>query len=237
MKAFVLAGGEGTRLRPYTYTNPKPMLLVGGKPIVQYVLEHLKESGVKEAILTVGYLHEKISAYFRDGKKFGMKISYSIEKEALGTAGSILAAKERPNEPFFVVMGDAIMDFDLKSMAEMHKQSGAIATVALLKHKTKLHYGVAEIDGKYISAFQEKPELEHYINTGVYILSPEIFEHIKNKEDFAKNVFPRLLSAGKKICAFKVDDGVWVDIGRLEEYEKLKDGKEINRLLNLTEIK
>ncbi|MFH1786012.1 MAG: nucleotidyltransferase family protein [Candidatus Micrarchaeota archaeon] len=231
MRAFVLAGGEGTRLRPYTYSIPKPMLLVGGKPIVQYVLEHIKESGVTEATLAVGYLHEKIFDYFADGKKLGMKISYTIEEEALGTAGSILVAKNRPKEPFIVVMGDAIMDFDLKSMIEMHRKSGAIATVALLKHKTKVHYGVANITNGYITAFQEKPELEHYINTGVYVLSPEIFTFVKEKEDFAKDVFPRLLSNNQKICAFKVDQGVWVDIGRLEEYEKLKDGKEITRLL------
>ncbi len=232
MKAFVLAGGEGTRLRPHTYTTPKPMLLVGGKPIVQYVLEHLKASGVKEAILTVGYLHEKISDYFADGQKFGMKITYSVEKEALGTAGSVLAAKERPKEPFFVVMGDAIIDIDLKALADVHKKSGAIATVALLKHTTKIPYGVAKTKDGFIIEFQEKPELEHYINIGVYVLSPEIFDYIKAKEDFAKDVFPRLLSKGKKIAAFKVENGVWVDIGRLEEYEKLKDGKEIAKMLS-----
>ncbi|VVC03211.1 UTP--glucose-1-phosphate uridylyltransferase AglF [Candidatus Bilamarchaeum dharawalense] len=231
MKAFIIAGGEGTRLRPYTYTLPKPMLPVGGKPIIHYVLEHLKSSGVKEVVLAVGYLHEKISDYFSDGQKFGMKITYAVEKEALGTAGSILASKEHPKEPFFVVMGDAIMDLDLKALADAHKKSGAIATVALLKYKTKIPYGVANVNNGFIVQFQEKPELENYINIGIYVLSPEIFNFIKEKEDFAKDVFPRLLSKGKKIAAFKVEKGVWVDIGRLEEYEKLKDGKEIARML------
>ncbi|MFH1521154.1 MAG: nucleotidyltransferase family protein [Candidatus Micrarchaeota archaeon] len=231
MKAFIIAGGEGTRLRPHTYTTPKPMLLVGGKPILHYVLDHLKVNGINDVVLTVGYLHEKISEYFSNGQKFGMKIAYTIEKEALGTAGSILTT-ERPKEPFFVIMGDAIMNIDLKAMIDVHKKSGAIATVALLKHTTKIPYGVAQTKDGEIIAFQEKPELEHYINIGAYVLSPEIFDFINDKEDFAKDVFPRLLSKGKKICAYKIEKGVWVDIGRVEEYEKLKDGKEISKLLN-----
>lgn len=233
MKVYILAGGEGTRLRPYTYSTPKPMLLVGGKPILHYVLDHLKASGVKEVIMTVGYLHEKISDYFSDGRKFGMKISYAIEKDAMGTAGSVLAASDRPKETFIVVLGDAIMDIDIKAMVDAHKKSGAIATVALLKHITKIPYGVAQTKDGVITEFQEKPELEHYINIGMYVLSPEIFNFIKDKEDFAKDVFPRLLAKGKKIGGFKIEKGVWIDIGRLEEYEKLKDGKEISKLLRL----
>lgn len=235
MKVYILAGGEGTRLRPYTYTTPKPMLLVGGRPILHYVIEHLRANGFKDVVLTVGYLHEKISDYFSDGRKFGMKISYAVEKEAMGTAGSILAAADRPKEPFLVVMGDAIMNINLKKMVDAHKKSGAIATVALLKHITKIHYGVAKTKDESIISFQEKPELEHYINTGAYVLSPEIFNFINDKEDFAKDVFPRLLSKGKKICAYKLDNGVWMDMGRIEEYEKLKDGVKISKLLRICE--
>jgi NDP-sugar pyrophosphorylase family protein len=231
MKAFILCGGLGTRLRPYTYENPKPMLPIDGKPILQYVIEHLKDNGVDEMVLAIGYLYEKIVAYFGDGRDFKVKLKHAVEKEALGTAGAILASGVRPSEPFFVVMGDAITNIDLKAMASAHKKSGAIATVALLKHTTKIPYGVAKTKDGLITEFEEKPELEHYINTGIYVLSPEIFKYIHEKEDFAKDVFPRLLKRKEKIGAFKVDKGVWIDIGRLEEYEKLKDGKEIEKML------
>ncbi len=231
MKAFVLCGGLGTRLRPYTYDNPKPMLKIGGKPILQYVIEHLKTHSFDEIIITAGYLHEKISDYFGDGKKFGVKITYSIEKEAKNTAGSIYDYKGKVKEPFLVIMGDAITDINLKELAETHKKKGAIATVAVKHHVTKVHYGVANLTEEYIKSFEEKPEIEQYINIGIYMFSPKIFEFINEKEDFAKDVFPRLLKEKQKIAAFRMDEGVWVDIGRLDEYEKLKDGKEIRELL------
>lgn len=231
VKAVILCGGLGTRLRPYTYEVPKPMMRIGEKPILQYVIDHLKECGIADVILTSGYLHEKIQEYFKDGKKFGVKIQHSIEKEALNTAGSVLTVSGDLKEPFLVVMGDAITDVDLKGMMDSHKKSKAIATVALLKHKTKIHYGVAKIENGCVSEFQEKPELEHYINIGIYIFQPEIFKYIKEKEDFAKDVFPRLLKSGQKINAYKIEEGVWIDIGRKEEYEKLKDGEEIKKML------
>ena len=231
MKAFILCGGLGTRLRPYTYELPKPMLQIGGKPILQHVIEHLKENGIIDIVITAGYLHEKISDYFRDGKKFGVKMEYSIEKEALNTAGSIRDYAGKLNEPFIVLMGDAITNINLRKLVEMRKKTGAIATVVVMKHKTKVHYGVAETNNGFITGFQEKPELEHYINTGMYAFDPRIFEFIGEKEDFAKNVFPRLLEKGEKIAAFKVEEGVWMDIGRKEEYDKLKDGKEVKKML------
>lgn len=242
MKAYILCGGLGTRLRPYTFENPKPMLPIAGKPILQYVIEHLKENGITDLTLTTGYLYENFVAYFGDGRDFGVKIKHAVEKEALGTAGSVLVAAERrpreanaeapsPNDSFLVMMGDAITDINLKALITAHKKSNAIATVALLKHMTKVPYGVAKTKDGFITEFEEKPELEHYINIGIYVFSPEIFDYIKEKEDFAKDVFPRLLAKGKKIGAYKIDKGVWIDIGRLEEYEKLKDGVEIKKLL------
>jgi NDP-sugar pyrophosphorylase family protein len=231
MKAFVLCGGLGTRLRPYTYENPKPMLPIGGKPILQHVIEHLVENGVTEIVITAGYLHEKISDYFGDGKKFGVKIEYAIENEPKNTAGSIVDYKGKIKEPFFVLMGDAITNIDLKKLMDAHKKKKNVATVALLKHITKVHYGVANVKDGNIVKFQEKPEIENYINIGIYAFNPEIFDFIKEKEDFAKDVFPRLLAKGKKITGFKIEDVVWVDIGRKEEYENLMDGKEIAKML------
>lgn len=223
MKVFILCGGEGTRLRPYTYTIPKPMLPVGGKPILQHLIEHLKRQGITELVLTVGYLKEKIMECFGDGKKFSVKIEYLTEDTPKNTAGSILDYRGKVKETFAVMMGDHITDINMANMLKSHKKSKAIATVALLKKETKIEYGVAEIDRKTgrITEFSEKPIIEHDINTGIYIFEPEIFDFVGEKEDFAKQVFPRLLKEGKPINAY-VAEFEWLDIGRIADYERIK---------------
>ncbi len=222
MKAFVLAGGEGTRLRPYTYSTPKPMLLLGDKPILQYIVENLKRNGFDELILTVGYKHEQIIAYFGDGSKFGVKIKYSIENERLNTAGSILPMKDQIKDTFAIVMGDHLTNINLADMLKHHKKNKTIATVALYRGKLSLEYGVADVKNGNIIGFREKPVLEHLYNTAIYIFEPEIFDYINEKEDFAKNVIPRLLKKKKKISAY-IFDSVWFDIGRTSDYEEFKE--------------
>lgn len=230
MRAFILAGGEGTRLRPYTYSLPKPMLMLGGKPILQYVIENLKRCGVKDIVITCGYLHGQITSYFGDGSAFGARIAYSIEKEKMNTAGSLLNCTERPEETFVVAMGDHLTNLDVADMLKQHKKSGAIATIALYHAKMPLEYGVARLEGGSITGFTEKPLLEHYYNTAIYVFEPEIFGYIKEREDFAKDVFPRMLAAGKKLNAY-VFGGVWFDIGRVSDYERFVEIFSIARLL------
>jgi NDP-sugar pyrophosphorylase family protein len=222
MKAFVLCGGEGTRLKPYTYYTPKPMLMVGGKPILWYVIENLKRNGFKDLVLTVGYKHEQIEDYFGDGKDSGVKIEYSVEKEPLSTAGSILPCRAKINETFLVVMGDHITNIDLKAMVEHHKKEKAVATIALLKHMLPIEYGVADIDEHSVNAFKEKPLLQENYNVAIYVFEPEVFGYIREKEDFAKNVFPRMLEKGERIAPYVFDE-VWFDIGRISEYERLNE--------------
>jgi NDP-sugar pyrophosphorylase family protein len=219
MKVFVLAGGEGTRLKPYTYNAPKPMLMLGGKPILEYVLLNLKKAGLKDVTITCGYHHEQITGYFGDGKKLGMKLEYAIEKERMNTAGSILPHKDKVDGTFAVVMGDHLTNLDLADMVKRHKESGNLATIALYKESMPLEYGVAEVKDGMITGFKEKPLLEHLFNTAIYVFEPEVFEHIKEKEDFAKNVIPRLLSEKKKVGAYVFED-VWFDIGRVSDYER-----------------
>jgi mannose-1-phosphate guanylyltransferase/phosphomannomutase len=231
MKTFILAGGEGTRLRPYTNYAPKPMLMLGGKPILQYVVENLRRAGLKDLVITAGYKADQITAYFGDGSKLGARIEYSLEKEKLNTAGSILAFKGKVKETFAVVMGDQLTNIDMAEMLGSHKKSGAIATVALYRKKTPLEYGVATIEDGKISGFAEKPLIEHNFNTAIYIFEPEIFDYIKAKEDFAKDVFPRLLEIKKPINAY-VFEGVWFDIGRLSDYERFVELFSIVRFLN-----
>jgi len=229
MKAFILCGGEGTRLRPYTYTTPKPMLPVGGKPILQYVVENLKRGGVKDITLTSGYLAEQISEYFGDGSKMGLKIENVIETEKLDTAGSVLPHKDKVKGTFVVAMGDHITNIDIKKMVDSHKKSGAIATIALLQKKIPVQFGIAEVEGGCVKGFREKPLLEHLYNVAIYVFEPEIFNYIEEKEDFARQVFPRLLEKGEKINAFLFND-VWFDIGQISEYERLNEEFETARL-------
>jgi len=222
MKAIILAGGEGTRLRPYTYEKPKPMLPVGdeGKPILYYVIENLKRAGITEFVITAGYKYEKIVEYFGDGSRFGVRIEYSIEKEKLNTAGSLLPLRNKLNETFVVAMGDHITNINIREMIESHKKSRCIATIALLKGKIPIEYGVAEVKNNRIVEFQEKPAIEKLYNTAIYVFEPGIFDYIKEKEDFAKDVFPRLLKMKREINAY-VFEGLWHDVGRVVDYERL----------------
>ncbi len=219
-KAFVLCGGKGTRLRPYTYSIPKPMLKLGTSPILQFVIGNLSSNGITDIILTVGYLKSQIRDYFGDGKKFGVKIAYSEEDEEMNTAGSILPMKDMISDTFVVVMGDHLTTVDMKRMIAHHKKSGQIATLGLKPQGVPLEYGIADIDGGFIKGFREKPIITNYVNTAIYVFEPEIFSYIKPKDDFAKNVFPKLLEDKRKITAHMVDE-YWLDIGRIQDYERL----------------
>lgn len=230
MKAFILCGGEGTRLRPYTYSTPKPMLPIGGKPILGYVIGNLKKAGIKDHTLTIGYLHEQIEEYVGDGSKLGVKIECAVETKRLNTAGSVLPHKDKVDSTFVVAMGDHITNIDMKDMIKQHKKSGAIATIALLKHKIPIQYGVAEVDKGAVTGFKEKPVIEQLYNVAIYVFEPEVFKYIKPKEDFAKDVFPRMLRQGEKINAYIFDD-IWFDIGQKEDYDRLNQDAETSKLL------
>lgn len=222
MKCFVLCGGEGTRLRPYTYMLPKSMLPVGNKPILEYVVRNLMKNGLRELIFTVGYKHEPIKEYFGSGKKFGVKIEYLVEEKPRNTAGSILPYKNKIDGDFAVVMGDQLTNMNIKKMVESHRTSRAIATVAFVEQKKAFEYGVAKIERGEVKEFVEKPIFTNYINTANYVFSKEALKYINENEDFAKDVLPRMLKSGKKINAFLSTD-FWIDIGRVQDYEKANE--------------
>lgn len=229
VKAIVLCGGKGTRLRPYTYTIPKPMLPLGRKPILEYVLNSLKQAGVGEAYLATGYLHERIEEYFKSGENVGMRLGYSVEASEQGTAGSILPLKEKMDGTFVVMMGDHLSSLSISDVIAFHRKHKNIATIALNRKGVPLEYGVADLEGERIVRFREKPIIENYVNTGVYVFEPGIFDYIKPKEDFANDVFPRLLEKGVKIGGFVFSD-YWLDIGRTTDYEH------INQLISVIEL-
>jgi len=224
-KAILLCGGEGTRMRPLTFTTPKPLLKIGERTILEYVLDNLKKNDINEVIFTVGYLKEKIIEYFDKFSKHGLKIEYLKEYERKNTAGSILPLKDKIKEDFVVMMGDQITNINLKNMIRFHKENGGIATIALKKIKIPVEYGVVDIYKNKVSGFEEKPIIERYINTAIYVLSPKIFEYIKEKEDFAKDVFPRLIEKNEKINAYFMEEE-WIDIGRLKDYKELNENLE-----------
>jgi mannose-1-phosphate guanylyltransferase len=224
MKAVILAGGLGTRLRPYTKSLPKPMLPLGGKPILEYEIEWVKKNGIKEIVLCVSYLRNKIEDYFGDGKKFGVKIEYAISKKPLATAGQLKTAEKFIDDTFVCLYGDSIYNFSLRNMIKHHKKSRANVTMSLFDYRFNLKYGV--IDTKksgQVTAWNEKPEFSAKINIGCYVMEPEVLKLIpKNKEYGMDDVIRKVLSRKKKVSSVTSKNG-FIDIGDKDTYEKTNE--------------
>ena len=224
MKAVILAGGLGTRLRPYTKSLPKPMLPLGVKPILEYEIEWARKNGIKEIVLCVSYLRNKIEDYFGDGKKFGVKIEYAVSKKPLATAGQLKTAEKFIDDTFVCLYGDSIYNFSLRNMIKHHNKSKANVTMSLFDYKFNLKYGV--IDTKkscQVTAWNEKPEFSAKINIGWYVMEPEVLKLIpKNKEYGMDNVIRKVLSSKKKVSSVISKKG-FIDIGDKETYEKTNE--------------
>jgi mannose-1-phosphate guanylyltransferase / phosphomannomutase len=226
MKAVVMAGGEGTRLRPLTSNQPKPMVPIVGKPCIEHILELLRRHGIEDVIVTVAFLPQAIRSYFGNGESLGMRVEYSVEESPLGTAGSVRLAADRLDGTFLVISGDALCDFDLGKLVEFHREKGSAATIALKSVENPLEFGIVVTDSEgRIERFLEKPSWSQVfsdtINTGVYVLEPEVLRHVPTDRpyDFSKELFPLLLEMGRPLYGF-VADGYWQDIGNLEQYRQ-----------------
>lgn len=223
MKAVILAGGEGSRLRPLTCTVPKPMARIFGKPIIEYIFDMLSGYGVTEAAVTLGYMPHIIEEAYANGYK-KLKLGFYREEEPLGTAGSVKAAARGFNEPFYVVSGDAMFDFDLKKIMDYHKASGAKITIVATAKSDPREYGVVKV-GKdnRVLGFVEKPSwsqaVSNLANTGIYIVNPECLELIPDGKsyDFAKDLFPLMLERNMPIYCYNTD-GYWCDVGNISAY-------------------
>lgn len=238
MKAMILAAGKGTRVRPITYTIPKPLIPILQKPVMEFLVDLLRRHGFKEIMVNVSHLADEIENYFRDGQRFGVEISYSFEGsiedgqligKALGSAGGM--KKIQDFNPFFddtfvVLCGDALIDLDLSEAVKWHKQKGAIATVVMksVPKDEVSSYGVVVTDEMdRIRAFQEKPSVEEAlstsINTGIYIFEPEIFDYIPSgcEYDIGSQLFPHLVEMGAPFYGITMDFE-WVDIGKVPDY-------------------
>ncbi len=226
MKAVIMAGGEGTRLRPLTCNRPKPMVTIINKPVMEHIIELLKKYDIKDIAVTLQYMPDIIREYFNDGKELGVNINYFVEESPLGTAGSVKNAEEFLNETFIVISGDALTDIDLKEVIDYHVYKGSMATIVLKKVDIPLEYGVVvtDNDGR-VTKFLEKPSwgevFSDTVNTGIYILSPEVLKYFEKKEvfDFSKDLFPILLKEKKPLYGF-VSEGYWCDIGDLIAYNQ-----------------
>ncbi len=226
MKAVVMAGGEGSRLRPLTVTRPKPMVPIVGRPVMEHILKLLKAHGITDVVVTVQYMASAIEDYFGDGSQWGMHISYSREEVPLGTAGSVKNAEAMLDEPFLVISGDALTDFNLSDIIKYHEERKALATLTLAHVANPLEYGVIITDESgHIRQFLEKPSwgevFSDTINTGIYVLDPVIFSYFDRDKpyDFSQELFPLMLKKGDPIYGY-VADGYWCDVGNLAEYMK-----------------
>ncbi|GAA3152358.1 mannose-1-phosphate guanyltransferase [Planomonospora alba] len=229
MKAVVMAGGEGTRLRPMTANQPKPLLPVVNRPIMEHVLRLLRRHGLTETVVTVQFLASLVRTYFGDGEELGMDLYYATEEMPLGTAGSVRNAADRlRDDRFLVISGDALTDIDLTDMVRFHREQGALVTIGLKRVPNPLEFGIVIADERgRVERFLEKPTwgqvFSDTVNTGVYVMEPEVLDEVAAGEpvDWSGDVFPRLLARGAPIFGY-VADGYWEDVGTHESYLRVQ---------------
>ena len=225
MKAIIMAGGEGKRLKPITGSTPKPLVPLCGRPVMENIILLLRRHGITDICATLKYRPDDIKNYFGSGEKLGVRLEYRIEQTALGTAGGVKnCADFYGSEDFLVISGDAACDIDLSKLIAEHQRRSPAATIALCPEPEPLRYGLALCDREgFIRSFIEKPDWRHVVtnlvNTGIYIISPRAMEHVPENEefDFAKDLFPRLLDEGEKLLGVPCD-GYWCDIGTPKSY-------------------
>ena len=220
MKAVVLAGGKGTRLVPYTKILPKPLMPIGDMPILEILIQQLKRAGVDEIILAVGHLANTIQSYFQDGRRFGVKIRYSYEKNALGTAGplSLIAGL---TSPFLVLNGDVLTTLNFHALVKAHHHTNAAATIAMNTRQIKIDLGVLELNGgNRITQYVEKPNYNFNVSMGIYVYEPHVLEHIPYNRyfDFPELV-KMLIARGERVMGYSFD-GYWQDLGNPNDYEQ-----------------
>ncbi len=229
MKAVILAGGEGTRLRPLTSNLPKPMMPIANEPMMEHIVRLLESHGFDDIVVTVAFLANHIRNYFGDGSEFGVRMRYATEEAPLGTAGSVRNAMDELDDTFLVISGDVVTDVDLGAIVEAHRKHEAAATIALKRVENPVEFGIVITrDDSTIERFLEKPTwgevFSDTINTGIYVLEPSVFDNIPAGEvvDFSGDVFPAMLDRGEKLVG-SIVDGYWEDVGTLEAYRAVHD--------------
>ena len=220
MKAIILAGGKGRRLAPFTETIPKPLFPVGKKAILEIIVEQLRKANVTKITFAVGYLSELIQAYFGNGKKFDVSISYAIESKPLGTAGPLYHLNKKKGD-FLVMNGDVLATIDFSKLFSCHRESKAIATICCFRKKIKSSLGIIEIDKEnYLKGYREKPTFSYLASTGIYCFKSKAAKYLKKNEHVDLPEFMlRLISAGERVKVYHLKEE-WFDIGTPDDYAK-----------------
>jgi len=236
MKAILLAGGKGTRLRPYTATLPKPLMPIGDQTIVEVLLRQLAHHGVDEAVMCIGHQAALIEAVLGDGARYGLRISYRREEQPLGTVGPLKTIANELPERFLVMNGDILCDLDFSAFARAAEGSGAPLTVAVYERPTKIDLGVLELDGAgTVTGFREKPTYTFWVSMGVYGMSREVLSFIPEGQPFGfDQLMHALLAARAPVKTFPFR-GHWLDIGRSDDFADAQDEFEKNRARYLPE--
>lgn len=236
-RVVIMAGGEGTRLRPFTHTIPKPLLPIGRKPVAQLIIERLQSHGITEIIMSVGYAADLIRAYFQDGSRFGVSITYFEETEKLGTAGCLAHLPQLAQGPFLVTNGDLLTDLDYRDLLARHTATGAALTVATRTQTVALPYGVLEVENPpdgapaRVLGVREKPVHAYTCNAGIYALSPHALRHVpaEGRSDMT-DLIQKLISSGDVVSSYPVS-GYWFDLAQTDDFDRaLQKLEELNLL-------
>ncbi len=228
IQAVIMAGGLGTRLRPLTEDLPKPMLPVDGKPLIERVIEQLRQAGIRRMNVTTHYKPEKIVEYLGDGHAFGVELNYVDEKQPLGTGGA-LGLMPPPNEPMLVINGDILTQVDFRAMLNFHQENHADMTIGVRRYEMQVPYGVIECDGVLVRHLQEKPQVGFLVNAGIYLLEPSFYELMPQNTSFnMTDLIQRFLDAERTVVSFPIHE-YWLDIGQHADYTQaqgdVKNGK------------
>lgn len=219
---IIMAGGKGKRLLPITSDIPKPMVLVGNKPILEWIIKRLQHQGFRDFHLAVNYLGHVVEQYFGDGRRFGCSISYTREKEFMGTAGALSLLEKEFLHPLVVTNGDILASIEFGDVVDFHKSSGAVATICARAHNVQVPYGVLQVKDGMLASIEEKPVYEDLISAGMYVINPEVLATIpRDRPTDMPSVLTTLVKNKKKVAVYTIQDE-WRDIGRHDELEQVR---------------
>jgi NDP-mannose synthase len=223
MKAVILAGGLGTRLRPFTQIIPKPLLPIGEKSVLEIQIEHLKKYGFNEIFLATNYKSEYIENFFGDGTRFGVKLKISKEEIPLGTAGPVTLLKQELTEPFLVMNGDILTLLNFKDLYDFALKNDSPLTITIKEYITPFQFGNIEFEGDYVTTIKEKPDIKMNILAGIYVFKPSIFSLIPENTYFGMDhLIEKMLTQKLPVAKFQIND-YWLDIGKVDDYEKAQE--------------
>jgi dTDP-glucose pyrophosphorylase len=231
LQAVIMAGGLGLRMRPLTEDLPKPMLPVGGRPLMEHIVEQLQQVGIRHVSVTTHHMAEKIVEHFGDGLAFGVELNYVNEDHPLGTGGA-LGLLPTPNQPLLVINGDILTQLDFRAMLTFHQEHHAEMTVTVRRYDVQVPFGVVECDGSFVVAFREKPEMKVLVNAGIYLIEPSVFDLIPSGKHFnITDLIQWLLDANRKVVSFPIRE-YWLDIGQHVDYAQAQEDVRNGRMAN-----